>query len=264
MPTCRDEPARLRTAPRALVGLVLLAATITSCGGSPGGATLGQDPLATVATAMRAARSGRITGTTYGPNGTNPSALDGGFDGDLSGKGVTHAQFVSAKGTKLPTELRWIDNTLYFTRTSATVPASETVSLFTRPVNGRPWRKLVVTDQIIALVPSAFSPAAVVTWLQGRKVTMTTHAGETVGSVKATRITTATAVAIGVWVDAIVDLWVDKDARIVRVRITAPTGGLQYDVHDYGATVTVAAPPPTRSRPRANWRPSNRTARSRR
>ncbi|HEV7525916.1 MAG TPA: hypothetical protein VGP92_13180 [Acidimicrobiia bacterium] len=228
---------------RALIGLVLVTATITSCSGSSGSVSLGTDPLAAIATAMRAAKSGRIAGTTHGPNGTNPTALDGAFDGDLSGKGVAHAQFVSAKGTKLPTELRWINNTLYFTRTPAAVPTTETVSLFTRPAKSRPWRKLVLTRQIIALLPSAFSPPALVAWLQGRKVKVTTHTGETVGSVKATRITTAAPLAVGLWLAATVDLWVDKDARIVRVRITAREGGLQYDVRDYGATVPVAAPP---------------------
>jgi hypothetical protein len=139
--------------------------------------------------------------------------------------------------------LRWIENTLYFSRTAATVPTTETVSLFTRPPDSKPWRKLLLSRQIISLLPSAFSPPALVTWLQGRKVKVTTHTGENVGAIKATRITTTTPLALGIWLGATVDIWVDKDARIVRVRITAPDGGLQYDVHDYGAKVTVAAPP---------------------
>ncbi len=123
------------------------------------------------------------------------------------------------------------------------MPADESVALFARPANARPWRKLVLTGQIIALLPSAFSPPALVKWIQARNVKVTTHAGETVGSVKTTRITTAAPVGIGLWLGATVDIWVDKAARVVRVRITAPDGGLQYDVHDYGTAVKVAAPP---------------------
>jgi hypothetical protein len=44
---------------RALVGLVLVTATTAGCSGSSGGVSLGNDPLATVATAMHAARRGR-------------------------------------------------------------------------------------------------------------------------------------------------------------------------------------------------------------
>src|SRR5258708_24062261 len=129
---------------------------------------------------MKAAHSGRISGTTNRANGADPQGLSGAFDGDLSAAGVVHAQFVSATGTKLPTEMRWIANALYFTRSTATVPSVETVSIFTRPPNTRPWRKLRLTGMIASIVPTAFSPPALVESLSKLNIPVKTKSGQLV------------------------------------------------------------------------------------
>jgi hypothetical protein len=229
---------------RALPALLLAAAVVASCSGSSKKPTLGdKEPLPGVVKAMHRAASGHVEGTTRGPEGTGSAPLEGSFDGGLSGEGLVKTAFVRANGDKLPTEMRWVDKKLYFTRTAATVPSTEAVSVFTRPQSAKPWRALNLKSGIVLALPSAFSPVVVVDWLQRLEVPVKAHDGERVGDVETTRLTTTRPIGIGVWLGATVDLWVDKDELVVRVRITSPGGGAQYDVTDYGAAVDVSPPP---------------------
>ena len=228
---------------RALVAVTLVATTVASCSSSSKSVSLGNDPLGTVVTAMVAAKSGSITGVVNGPKGTKPTELGGTFNGGLTGMGDIQAKFFSATGKTFPTELRWLDNFVYISRGTGTVSSSDPVSLFTRAPSAKPWRKFRLNGEIFSVLPAAFSPTALVQWIQSLKVPMTTHSGESIGSVKTTRLTTGRAIAMGLWVSSTVDVWVGNDARIVRVRVTAPDGtGTQYDV-TYGARAPVVAPP---------------------
>jgi hypothetical protein len=190
---------------------------------------------------MRGA-SGHIDGTTHGAEGAGESRLEGVFDGGLKGEGQVEATFVRTNGDELPTEMRWVDGRFYVKRTAATVPDNETLSLFARPDGAKPWRRFSITG-FVPFLPAAFSPVALVDWLAQLRVPLEKGANEPVGDVDATRLTTTRKITVGVWVGATVDLWVDGENRVVRVRITAPTGGAQYDVEDYGAPVNVEAPP---------------------
>jgi hypothetical protein len=224
------------------VAVLALAATATAgCSSSGGGAKLSKsDPLATVAQAMKD-QSGHIEGS-LSTKGRADQPLTGEWKGSLNGEMRATATFTSANGTLLPSEIRTVDNMLYYKRAVASLKNEPTLGIFARQVEFKPWRSTPMRG-IIMTVPAAFSPASVVEWLQRLHTPLKVSAGARVGSVATSKITTTRPVGIGLWVGATVELSVDHDARVVQVAITAPGGGARYLVSNYGATVSVKPPP---------------------
>ena len=237
--SCRQLLPGARVGAATLLALALLGA----CSGS-GGGSLGKDPLATVVAAMQKAGSGRINGSIDGPKGTKPGTVSGEWSGDMTGSASVRAGFVSRTGTKVPTELRWTAKTLYIKRATVTLPANDTLVIFTRVAKFKPWRKFGLGPGITEALGSAFSPLALLKELQQVKAAPTAHGGETVGNVSTTRLSVRLTSVLGIWTGSTVDVWVDEHHLVRRVRIETPAGGVQYDVTDYGARVDVTAPAP--------------------
>jgi hypothetical protein len=210
--------------------------------------TLGDDPLGAVAAAMRrAGSSGRISGTTAGPTAGPSGTVRGVWKGGITGEGDVNVGFVSRTGTQVPVELRWLAKQLYYKRAVTTVSAGDQLVLFTRDARFPPWRTALLTGRltsgIVEGIPSAFSPAALVSWLQKLRVGVTERDGARAGVPNTTRLTSKHGVFVGTWSQATVDLFVDQRHRVVEVRITSPTGGTTYRVSAYGTPVHVTAPP---------------------
>ncbi len=224
--------------PRALLALIpVIAASLSACsGGGSTNANLSKtDPLSTVAKAMRQAGSGHIAGTVDAPK-RKPKELSGVWKGGIQGESQSNATFTTRKGVLLPAELRVVDHVMYYRRTVAAVTGEPALGIFARASDFKPWKAARVAG-IVTVIPAAFSPAALVEWLQQLKIPVRVNIGKT------THITTTRPLAIGVWLGATVDLTIDKRARVVAVQITAPTGGARYTVSDFGARVAVQAPP---------------------
>jgi hypothetical protein len=235
------RPARLRVLSAAVcAALVLaLAAGCSSSGSSSNNATNIVDKA--LAATLKGG-SGKISGTINGAVGSQPSALNGEWKGDLSGSGSTTAEFRRGQ-TKIPTQLLWVDKVMYINRSTATLPDTDALAIFTRPAASKPWRAIQLNGGIADAVPSAFSPAALLQWLKRLNVPTKDAGSERVGSVNAKHIVTTRPVVIGIWTGATVDLWLDKSDRVVRVKISNPVGGAQYDVTNYGVEVSVTKPP---------------------
>jgi hypothetical protein len=225
-----------------VAGCVAIAAVACS-GGDGSAAKLSKtDPLATVATAMAAARSGHINGAIDSPAQPAGAPLSGEWQGDLRGQLQANATFVARDRTLLPTELRVVQNKMYFSRTVATLTAEPTLSLFTRTGKYKKWRSANLGG-IVNAIPSAFSPAALVQWLQQLHTTVKTSSGDKVAGQKTTRITTTRPLTVGIWTNSTVELDVDGEARVVAVKISSGSGGAHYDVTDFGVAVSVTPPP---------------------
>lgn len=236
---------RIASPARGLVAAALLATTVVGCSSGSSSSLSKKDPLGSIVTAMHDAKSGKISGTTNGgPNGSKTGPMSGVWQGGLSGQQDTHVTFVTAAGTELPAEIRVVNNKMYYSRAVANLPPGEPLGIFARAGKFKEWKTAILPGQIIALVPAAFSPAALAEHLQQLKVPVKTSSGGKVGSVSTTRVTTTRSLAIGAWLGATVDLWVDGQNRVIRVQISTPAGtGARYDVTGFGTSVNVTPPP---------------------
>ena len=206
-------------------------------------AEFASQPLAAVLAATKSAASGRINGTINDGNGAPQGDLQGAWSGDLAGRGTVRAEFTTGRGVKVPTELRSLEESLYFERAVASVERTDPLAVFTRSTRFPPWRTLSLKEGVIVGVPSAFSPPALIEWFQRTQTGVTIHPGERIGSKPVTRLTSRQAISVGIWNAATVDMWVDEQYRVVRVRIASPSGGARYDVERFGSSVDVTKPP---------------------
>jgi hypothetical protein len=238
---------RRRRAERALapiVALLLAASVIVACSGDDdggGGGGLGDDPLATVTQSMAEAGSGRIEGTVDAPEGVEPGTVEGEWEGSLEeGSMEVRAEF-PRRGESLPVTLRVVDGTFYFERAPVALPRNDSLFVFSRDESFKPWRAASL-GAVLDGVPSAFSPLALLEWIERNNVELEAKGTEQIGDVDATRLTTTREILVGVWTGSTVDLWVDGEQRVVRVRVAGDGGGTQYDVTDFGAEVEIEAP----------------------
>ena len=100
-----------------------------------------------------------------------------------------------------------------------------------------------MSSAIVAMIPAAFSPPALLQVMQQRQIGLVDKGVEQVGDSQLTHLAAERPMGIGIWGEANVDLWADEQNRVVRVEIANPAGGARYDVSDFGTPVDVQPPP---------------------
>jgi hypothetical protein len=148
------------------------------------------------------------------------------------------------QGTPLAVELRWIDGDAYVRRTALdTGPEQGQLALLVRRSSEKPWARLPLTGGYVESFMQAFDPPALLDRLrkQAGGFTLDTRArlhGEPVTHLRSK----AAMPLIGMWAGATLDLYLDRQHRLIRLEIKAPDGGISYDISDYGKSVPVTAP----------------------
>ena len=228
----------------ATVAILLAASCSTSeTSLSPDTSTAGStDLVSALLQANLDAGSGRIGGTIDGADASNTGDLHGTWSGDQTGEGSVQAEFLS-DSTKVPVELRWLDNTLYIDRADMRLASDDKIAAFARRQDVLPWREVPMSSAIVTMIPAAFSPPALLQVMQQRQIGLVDKGVEQVGDSQLTHLAAERPMGIGIWGEANVDLWADEQNRVVRVEIANPAGGARYDVSDFGTPVDVQPPP---------------------
>jgi hypothetical protein len=172
-----------------------------------------------------------------------PGTVEGEWEGGLEDGAMDVRAVFARPRLQLPVTLRVVDGTFYFKRVAVALPRNDSLFVFTRDDSFKPWREATL-GSVIDGVPSAFSPLALLEWIERNNVELESDGTERIGDVDTTRLTTTRETLVGVWTGSTVDLWVDGDQRVVRVRVAGDGGGTQYDVTDFGTEVEIEAPAP--------------------
>jgi hypothetical protein len=95
----------------------------------------------------------------------------------------------------------------------------------------------------LSVVASAFSPSRIAAALSSVPSNIRTRPGNVIG-VQTTEYYTVQPLRImGPWTNVSASLWADSKDRVVRVRLTSASGGLDYTVTGYASQPSIQAPP---------------------
>jgi hypothetical protein len=235
--------SRVRSVAPALV--LTIAVACAACSGSSGSPTLSANPIVDAAKATLKAGSANITGQIVDAKGGHV-ALSGSWSGDLSatGQGVVKTTVTVPGEQPAPVEIRWAKAFAYFDRvpvSPATQASAGILALFTRPAADKPWSKVTTQTVVTFGLLRAFDPP---TLLAGIETSESKKLGqEKINGQDTTHYrTTKPSALMGWWTAATVDVWLDHQNRLVRTTISSPSGGLTYDVSNYGTKVNVQPP----------------------
>jgi hypothetical protein len=234
---------------RGLVVAVSVAILTAGCSSSSGTPKVSASPVQDAIDATTAAGSASFTGTSV-DSAHNKNNLSGSWSGSLTASNGANA--AGDMVTKLsiggappaPVELRWTGGRAYLQRVaapSATAASAGPVVIFTRGAAERPWVSFDVGTTAGALLLRPFNPAALLDQMSrtGAKVVGTsTVSGHQVTDIR----TTQPLPVMGWWSSVTPDVFVDSHHRVVRVRLTSPIGGVQYDVK-YAKQAKIQPPP---------------------
>jgi hypothetical protein len=229
---------------RAVTPLAAIAA-LASC--SSGSHVAQAHNIKDVATATRAAGAGSASGTIRGTGATTaPLAARwvASKDGVQADDGDATFGYVAGSKNLGNVELRWIGPVLYIGRT-AQPPSGVKLGgfqrlLFRAPTDAEfaPW-----SMQYLGLIPSAFSPARLAAAMAAPAAKVASRPGPRIGGTSTTEYYTLQPLFdVGPWPQASVSLFADPKGRVLRVHITSPTGGTDYDVQRYTSQPAVEPP----------------------
>src|SRR5262249_2558946 len=132
-----------------------------SSSGSPSG-TAG-NALDTLLQGTLAAGSGKTAGSIDVKAG--PGTVAGSWSGDRSGQGSVTLKIPVQQKT-IDAQLLWVNNTLYIQRSPEQLTNAAQLGMLVRPADAAPWRSTPFQGRLGPLVPSAFSPTALLQWLK--------------------------------------------------------------------------------------------------
>jgi hypothetical protein len=234
---------------RAVMAVVAVAVVASGCSGSSDRPTLSANPAQDAINATASAGPATFKGTVTDTAGhTNP--ISGSWSGSLAA--ANGAQATGGVATTVsvgtappaPIEMRWTGGNLYLKRVvapNATEANAGPVSIFARDATDRPWTSLGADTAAGALLLRPFNPAALLQQMSNAGAAV---AGTgTVNGASVTDIRTTKPLAVmGWWSTVTADVFVDSHHRVVRVKLTSPIGGVQYDV-TYGKRAAIQPPP---------------------
>ena len=178
--------------------------------------------------------------------GGTSTPVNGSWSGDLrTGAGVTTSSVRSAGGTRLDVELRWTAGNAYVRRTVLESGSDQgELALLVRRASEKPWARLPLDGGYAEFFMQAFDPPALLDRLRKHAGTFRIDTSARLRGAPVTHLrSTASVPLIGLWTGSTVDLYLDKNDRLVRLEVEAPDGGMSYDLTEYGKSVSVAAPP---------------------
>jgi hypothetical protein len=244
-------------------GAALLAALFAVAACSSGGSQQAKArTIEDVATATRAAGAGSARGTIQGA-GNLPLEASWTASKDKASidDGVATFGFVLGSKNIGDVELRWVGPTLYIGRPPRPASPGKLVGfqrVLLRMPNEREF--LPMRMQYLSAIPMAFSPARLAALMASPTTHSASRPGPKIGDSSTTEYyTTKPLFDVGPWPQASVSLWADSAGRVLRVHISSPSGGADYDVTGYksqpaiqppdrGKVVTpTTLPPPTAS-----------------
>jgi hypothetical protein len=237
---------------RAAVAAFAIPLFVSACSGGGGGGPTpnASHTIQSVATATRAAGSGKATGTASTGTAQGPVESVWVAPKDPKADDNGHATFAVFLGGKPAgnTEFIWIGNVLWIGRVVRPAPSTKLTGLETVLLRAPADPKFSPYSMTyLNSFAAAFSPARLAQTLASLSNNVSSRPGNTVGTNTTEYYTVKPLQYFGPWAQVSVSLWADSSDRVVRVRLSSPSGVLNYTVTGYTSQPDVAPPPKSQS-----------------